>query len=158
MPTRSGTSTFRRGRSRMNNNGAGTRGFFAGRSNKEPRSKSQGSFLERKSQYVQGIHQGRNRPWQSPLNFKKLQRWQRLSPTTASSRRLCIDRVRDSLGVSERRACRMLSQHRSTQRRIPRGREDGYPPIKGPCIDAFPTGSVVALNGFEGSPSISSFR
>ena len=28
------------------------------------------------------------------------------------------------LGVSERRTCRVLGQHRSTQRHIPRGRED----------------------------------
>ena len=28
------------------------------------------------------------------------------------------------LGVSERRACRVLGQHRSTQRHVPRGRED----------------------------------
>ena len=34
------------------------------------------------------------------------------------------DHVRDRLGVSERRACRVLGQHRSTQRRIPRGRDD----------------------------------
>lgn len=39
-------------------------------------------------------------------------------------RRFCIDQVRDKLGVSERRACRVLKQHRATQRRIPRGRED----------------------------------
>jgi len=32
--------------------------------------------------------------------------------------------VRDQLGVSERRACRVLGQHRSTQRHLPRGRED----------------------------------
>jgi len=32
--------------------------------------------------------------------------------------------VRDRLGVSERRACRVLGQHRSTQRHVPRGRED----------------------------------
>jgi len=32
--------------------------------------------------------------------------------------------VRDKLGISERRACRVLKQHRATQRRIPRGRED----------------------------------
>ena len=32
--------------------------------------------------------------------------------------------MRDKLGVSERRACRVLKQHRSTQRRAPRGRED----------------------------------
>ena len=32
--------------------------------------------------------------------------------------------MRDVFGVSERRACRVLGQHRSTQRRIPRGRPD----------------------------------
>jgi len=32
--------------------------------------------------------------------------------------------VRDRLGVSERRACRVLGQHRTTQRHVPRGRED----------------------------------
>ena len=35
-----------------------------------------------------------------------------------------LDHVRDRLGISERRACRVLEQHRSTQRRIPRGRDD----------------------------------
>ena len=44
-----------------------------------------------------------------------------LSP---SRRRRCIEQVRDLLGVSERRACRVLGQHRSTQRHVPRGRED----------------------------------
>ena len=37
---------------------------------------------------------------------------------------MCIDLVRDKLGVSERRACRVLGQHRSTQRHIPKGRAD----------------------------------
>ena len=32
--------------------------------------------------------------------------------------------MRDKLGVSERRACRVLGQHRSTQRHIPKGRAD----------------------------------
>jgi transposase InsO family protein len=32
--------------------------------------------------------------------------------------------VRQTLGVSERRACRTLGQHRSTQRKVPRGRPD----------------------------------
>ena len=41
-----------------------------------------------------------------------------------SRRRHCIDHVRGRLGISERRACRVLGQHRSTQRRIPRGRDD----------------------------------
>lgn len=32
--------------------------------------------------------------------------------------------MRDKLGVSERRACRVLGQHRTTQRHVPHGRED----------------------------------
>ena len=41
-----------------------------------------------------------------------------------SRRRAAVDRVRQTLGVSERRACRTLQQHRSTQRRVPEGRID----------------------------------
>ena len=41
-----------------------------------------------------------------------------------SRRRQCIDYVRDRLGVSERRACRVLGQHRSAQRHIPSERDD----------------------------------
>src|SRR5918993_4148431 len=44
-----------------------------------------------------------------------------LSP---ARRRACIEHVRDKLRVSERRVCRALGQHRSTQRKLPRGRED----------------------------------
>jgi putative transposase len=44
-----------------------------------------------------------------------------LSP---SRRRHCIDHVRDTLNISERRACAVLGQHRSTQRKVPTGRED----------------------------------
>ncbi|MCH2250721.1 MAG: IS3 family transposase [Cognatishimia sp.] len=44
-----------------------------------------------------------------------------LSP---ARRRACIDHVRSQFNVSERRACRVLGQHRSTQRRIPKGRAD----------------------------------
>ena len=32
--------------------------------------------------------------------------------------------MRQALGVSERRACRTLGQHRSTQRKRPHGRDD----------------------------------
>ena len=32
--------------------------------------------------------------------------------------------MRQALGVSERRACRTLGQHRSTQRKVPLGRAD----------------------------------
>ena len=39
-------------------------------------------------------------------------------------RRCCIEHVRPKLQVSERLACRVLGQHRSTQRRVPRGRAD----------------------------------
>ena len=49
------------------------------------------------------------------------ERAKRLSP---SRRRKCIDHVRRELGVSERRACRTLGQHRSTQRKAPQGRAD----------------------------------
>ncbi|MGC1859663.1 MAG: IS3 family transposase [Methylocystis sp.] len=44
-----------------------------------------------------------------------------LSP---ARRRACIDHVRSELKLSERRVCRVLGQHRSTQRRVPTGRED----------------------------------
>src|SRR5262249_25599143 len=44
-----------------------------------------------------------------------------LSP---ARRRACIEQVRAQLHVSERRACAALGQHRSTQRKVPRGRED----------------------------------
>jgi transposase-like protein len=39
-------------------------------------------------------------------------------------RRRCIDQMRDMLGVSERRACLVLGQHRSTKRHVPIGRAD----------------------------------
>src|ERR1051326_6786432 len=39
-------------------------------------------------------------------------------------RRACIEHVRRQLSISERRACAALGQHRSTQRKIPQGRED----------------------------------
>lgn len=39
-------------------------------------------------------------------------------------RRRCIDHVRATLPVSERRVCRVLGQHRSTQRKEPRGADD----------------------------------
>ncbi|MGI9510155.1 MAG: IS3 family transposase [Geminicoccaceae bacterium] len=44
-----------------------------------------------------------------------------LSP---SRRRACIDQVRCQFRISERRVCRVLGQHRSTQRYRPRGRAD----------------------------------
>ncbi|WP_267352133.1 IS3 family transposase [Sphingomonas sp. GM_Shp_2] len=44
-----------------------------------------------------------------------------LSP---ARRRRCIDRVKEVLDVSERRVCRVLGQHRSTQRKVPCGADD----------------------------------
>ena len=35
-----------------------------------------------------------------------------------------MEKVKAELGVSERRACQVLGQHRSTQRKPPRNRED----------------------------------
>lgn len=43
---------------------------------------------------------------------------------SAARRRHCIDRVTKKFDVSERLACRVLGQHRSTQRKVPRGRAD----------------------------------
>jgi putative transposase len=39
-------------------------------------------------------------------------------------RRACVEHIIDVLHISERRACRALGQHRSTQRKVPRGRDD----------------------------------
>src|SRR5215212_2178958 len=61
-----------------------------------------------------------------------------ISPSTSSScrkphgetssrparRRACVEHIRSVLNISERRACRALGQHRSTQRKAPRGQED----------------------------------
>ena len=44
-----------------------------------------------------------------------------LSP---ARRRACVEHVCHTINVSERRACRALGQHRSTQRKVPRGRDD----------------------------------
>ncbi|MFK0167159.1 IS3 family transposase [Rhizobium sp. NPDC090279] len=44
-----------------------------------------------------------------------------LSP---ARRRACVDHVTAELGVSERRACRVLGQHRSTQRKIAKTPDD----------------------------------
>jgi transposase InsO family protein len=39
-------------------------------------------------------------------------------------RRACVEHVVRALGVSERQACAVLGQHRSTQRKVPRGADD----------------------------------
>ncbi|MEJ0078741.1 MAG: helix-turn-helix domain-containing protein [Alphaproteobacteria bacterium] len=40
--------------------------------------------------------------------------------STSGTRRVWVDHVKQTLGVSERRACQVLGQHRSTQRKIPK--------------------------------------
>jgi hypothetical protein len=39
-------------------------------------------------------------------------------------RRACVEHVVREIGISERRACAVLGQHRSTQRKAPRGADD----------------------------------
>jgi len=43
---------------------------------------------------------------------------------SSNRRRRCIDHTVRKFGVSERLACRILGQHRSTQRKVPQGRAD----------------------------------
>ena len=50
------------------------------------------------------------------LTLKQVAKSKLLTP---SRRRHCVERVRAVLGVSERRACKVLGQHRSTQRYQP---------------------------------------
>ena len=45
-------------------------------------------------------------------------------PAVVQSWRRCIDQLRRELPVSERRICRVLGQHRSTQRKVPCGAGD----------------------------------
>ncbi len=49
---------------------------------------------------------------------------ERAEPLSPTRRRACIDHVRSQMKVYERRVCRVLGQHRSTQRHQPRGRAD----------------------------------
>ena len=52
---------------------------------------------------------------------------ERAEPPSPARRRACVEHVWQKFGVSERFACRMLGQHRSTQRKVPRGRADDDP-------------------------------
>jgi len=61
------------------------------------------------------------RPDPGPAHFSGGGPGKLLSP---ARRRHGIDRVCGRLKVSERRICRVLSQHRSTQRHVPRGQAD----------------------------------
>jgi putative transposase len=39
---------------------------------------------------------------------------------TPALRRACVEHIQEALGVSERRACQVLGQYRSTQRKVPK--------------------------------------
>ena len=43
---------------------------------------------------------------------------------SAARRRACVEHVTKELDVSERFACKVLGQHRSTQRKVPRAADD----------------------------------
>jgi putative transposase len=60
----------------------------------------------------------------SDLTLDKLILQEAARASKPARRRACIEQVRAQLHVSERRACVALGQHRSTQRKVPRGRED----------------------------------
>ncbi|MDC3222258.1 IS3 family transposase [Planktomarina sp.] len=55
------------------------------------------------------------------LILKEAAKGKLLSP---ARRRACINHVSSQFKVSERRACRVLGQHRSTQRHVPKGHAD----------------------------------
>lgn len=48
----------------------------------------------------------------------------RAGPLIPARRHACIDRIRAELNISDRRACRALRHHRTTQRKLPVGRPD----------------------------------
>ena len=55
------------------------------------------------------------------LILQEASRGRRLAPRAPTA---CAEHIQLTMTVSERRACRALGQHRSTQRRVPRGRDD----------------------------------
>src|SRR5215213_8791823 len=65
--------------------------------------------------------QGHRRPHAGQADPARGRPGKLLSP---ARRRACVEHIRAVLKVSERRACRALGQHRSTQRKAPRGKED----------------------------------
>ena len=50
--------------------------------------------------------------------------WAAAKLLSPARRRRCIDHIRGMMAVSARRVCRVLGQHRSTQRKVPRGADD----------------------------------
>src|SRR3546814_10626317 len=66
-----------------------------------------------------------------------------LSP---ARRRRCIDHIRMMMPVSERRVCRVLGQHRSPPRKVPRGADD----------EAALTADIIALRSAEHTSELQS--
>src|ERR687890_321318 len=64
---------------------------------------------------------GGRRPHPRQADPKRGRLGKLLSP---ARRRACVEHVRGELQLPERRVCRALGQHRSTQRKLPRGRDD----------------------------------
>ncbi len=75
-----------------------------------------------------GPHKPLKRGMLTCLSGKAWQRWipsaRCVTRPHLSRRRTCIDQIRGRLSVSERRACRLSDQHRSTLRHRSRGRVD----------------------------------
>jgi hypothetical protein len=72
------------------------------------------------------VENGRLRRAVSDLTLDKLILMEVLNECLSPElRRSSVDNVRAALGVSERRACRVLGQHRSTQRKVARSTNDG---------------------------------
>jgi hypothetical protein len=74
--------------------------------------------------YFKGLSRAASRRFRSDAGQDDPRRGRKGKLLSPARRRACIDHVRSELKVSERRVCRVLGQHRSTQRRIPRGRDD----------------------------------
>jgi len=63
--------------------------------------------------------------WRKEYGGLQVNQAKRLKKVLSPSRkRQAVDHVTDELDVSERRACRVVGQHRSTQRRLPTPRSD----------------------------------
>jgi putative transposase len=48
----------------------------------------------------------------------------RIPHLSPARRRACVEHIVHTMNISERRTCRVLGQYRSTQRKVPRGRDD----------------------------------
>ena len=71
------------------------------------------------------IGEGLSEPCCAPARHRSERLRERLGKLLSPARRRrCVDHIRRKFQVSERFACHVLGQHRSTQRKAPRGRAD----------------------------------